>query len=349
MQAQTRPAELDDATLAFAEHVFHAARIGDRVRLGHLLGHLPEGGYGAEGSTYQQYVIQPMVTLSALLVEEITGRDVMTRGLPPHRRPAVEVMPAAQAAVLRALELDDTAPEAYARLGEIKYVWQWDWTGAGEAFERALELGPNNDTVLNKYAAFLAFQGRFDEAIEMQRRAVELDPLSSRALRELGWTYWYARRYDEGVRWLRKTIELSPNDYPAHLYLSWNYGQMGQPAEAVAALERAAEIHPAPYDDPYHLTVATWVYQGAGQTGRAEAALARMLALRRHGYVPPVLMAVAYVSVGDHDRAFEWIERACEVHDPQLPVLGVAPPLDDLRSDPRFDDLLRRTNAPGPD
>jgi serine/threonine protein kinase/tetratricopeptide (TPR) repeat protein len=260
-------------------------------------------------------------------------------------RPPSEVMPQARAAVLRALELDDGLAAAQVALGPIK-EWDSDWPGAEAEYRRALELSPNHEYALRSYGLWLVGAGRFDEGIAMLQRAVQLNPLNLLPLNHLGWAYFYARRYDEGIEHLLNVIELYPKSYDAHFHLSWNYWGKGLYAEAVDEVERAGEQHPDPHEDPFYLAVLAFFYGQAGRAQQATDTLERVLELRDQSYVPPVLVAVAYLAIDDSERAIEWLERGCEVGGPHVGIININPVFDPLRSDPRFQDILRRMYLP---
>jgi tetratricopeptide (TPR) repeat protein len=263
-------------------------------------------------------------------------------------RPPTEVLPRAHAAVLRALELDPDLADAYVQLSRIIALWEWDWKGAEAGLLRALELSPNNVLAIHSYAGFLVSTGRVEEALAVEQRAQGLDPLGSKGMtRHPGWLLWYARRYDEAIAYLLETIEADPDNYVSHLYLSWNYWGKGLHTMAVETLEHAGRIYPAaPRYDPNYVACLAFAQGSAGRSTHASATIRQLLELRKRTYVPPMLVAIAYTGVGDTEHAIEWIERAYEVRDPHLLSIKMSPALDPLRSDPRFQDILRRMNFP---
>jgi tetratricopeptide (TPR) repeat protein len=249
--------------------------------------------------------------------------------------------------VLRALELDSDSADAHVQLGKIIALWEWDWKGAEAELLRALELSPNNVLAINSYAGFLVSTGRVEEALAVEQKAQELDPLGSKGLaRHPGWLLWYARRYDEAIAYLLETIEADPDDYVSHLYLSMNDWGKGLHAEAIATLERAGELHDAPDNDPYFLGCLAFAQGSAGRSKEASLTLQRLLDLRSEKYVAPWWVAIACLGLNETDRAIEWLERAYEARDPNVFFIKMNPAVDALRSDPRFQDILRRMNFP---
>jgi serine/threonine protein kinase/tetratricopeptide (TPR) repeat protein len=274
------------------------------------------------------------------------GLSQALRGLTFRYRPPIDVMPRARTAALRALELDSDLAEAHEQLGNVKFYWEWDWKGTETEFERALALNSNSASLLTSYAASLVCLGRLEEAVALQQRAVQLDPVSARPLRNLGWVFGYARRYEDAIGHLLEVIELYPNDVLTHFYLAWNYWGIGLQSEALASLDRVEEIYPAHGDDPFYIAVLAFTQGSTGKSREAEETLQRLLEMRKRQYVPPWLVAVAYAGIGDKDRAIVWLERAYETRDVHLLTSGTNPALDSLRTDPRFQDILRRINLP---
>jgi len=274
------------------------------------------------------------------------GLSISLRHLAHRYRPSSEVMPQAYEAVLKALERDNDLPSAYSALGTLKYWWQWDWQGAEAAFQRALDLDPNDVSVLGGYSQFLAVAGRGDEAVALRRRACELGPLSSNTLGGTGIITYFTRRYDEGIDHLRKTLELFPNDPQARWALSFNLAGAGRYAEAKAAIERVGELHPSPDEDPQFLYSLTWILNASGHTERAREAFQRLVDVSRDRHVPKTYLAYAACAMGDYNGAIEYLEAAVEERDTQLVFGCAAPLLDPLREDPRFQEILRRVNFP---
>ncbi len=137
----------------------------------------------------------------------------------------VEAQVKSKAMARRALEIDPNLPEAYTSLGVVKHAYDWDWTGASEAYLRAIELNPSFATAYHWYALHLAGLGRFEQALDEMRRARALDPLSLIINTELGRVLYTARRYDEAIEQLEDTLDLNPDFVPARIWLSLVYLQ----------------------------------------------------------------------------------------------------------------------------
>lgn len=252
--------------------------------------------------------------------------------------PPDEMMPKAKAAALKALQIDPNLAEAHASLAEILHDYDWDYAGALREIDRAIELNPNYATAHQWRAEFLSAQGRHEEAIAEAKRALELDPLSMIINRILGDAYLQARRYDEAITQSRKAIEIDPNFPSAHLVLGRSYGAKGQYSEAVAEFvkmtelvgmgEASREMHNA--------------YANGGWNGYLRYVAENPPTKATAGYKLAYPVAASFAELGEKDEAFAWLEKAYQQRDYQLTLLRVSPEMDNLRSDPRFTDLLRR-------
>jgi tetratricopeptide (TPR) repeat protein len=252
--------------------------------------------------------------------------------------PAREAFPKAEAAALRALEMDDRIAEAHAALGVIRYEYNWDWEGADREFKRAIELNPNYATAHQWYGGYLISTGRFDEGIREIRRAQELDPLSPIINASVGWFHYFARRYDEAIEEGRKALRLESNSGIAHYFLAQAYTEKGMYDEAIAELHKSLNLSP----DADTLALLVRAYALAGDKVKAQKTLDEINLMAKRAYVPPFTLGVAYMGIGDNDRALDWLEKALEERSPNLVGLKTEPAFDDLRSDPRFKELMRR-------
>jgi TolB-like protein/Tfp pilus assembly protein PilF len=252
--------------------------------------------------------------------------------------PPNETMPKAKAAALKALQIDPNLAEAHASLAEILHDYDWDYAGALREIDRAIELNPNYATAHQWRAEFLSAQGRHEEAIAEAKRALELDPLSMIINRILGEMYFHARRYDEAIAQFRKTIEIEPNFPSAHLMLGRGYGAKGQYSEAVAEFikmaelvgrgEASREMHDA--------------YANGGWNGYLRYVAENGTTKTTTGYRQAYGVVASLAGLGEKDEAFAWLEKAYQQREYELTLLRVSPEMDNLRSDPRFVDLLRR-------
>jgi serine/threonine-protein kinase len=266
--------------------------------------------------------------------------------------PARERYPKAKAAAQKALEIDGTLGEAHASLAAIKNWYDFDWPGAEIEFRRAIELSSNYPTAHHWYGEFLANLGRFDESIAEYQRALDIDPLSLAISSDLGMVYYQARQYDRAVEHLKKVIEMDPNYVRSHFYLAYVYEEKGMFDEALTELEKANLLEG---DSPSELAKGKAAIRNAFRLSGARGYWRMRLDIvkdearrgkRLYFAGNSTNMAQLHARVGERDQAFEWFEKVYEDREPSLLWLKVAPDCDNLRSDPRFTDLLRRVNFP---
>jgi adenylate cyclase len=257
-------------------------------------------------------------------------------------RPPNETMPKAKAAALRALQIDSNLAEAHASLAQIVHDYDWDYAGALREIDRAIELNPNYATAHQWRAEFLSPLERHEEAIAEAKRALELDPLSIIVNRILGEVYLHARQYDEAITQFRKTIEIEPNFPSAHVMLARAYAAKGQYSEAVAGFIKTVELDGMLGTNRDISTEFRDAYAKGGWNGYLHQFAEIGKAETTSGYKTAYFVAATLAQLGEKDEAFAWLEKAYQERDYRLTQLKVAPELDNLRSDPRFTDLLRR-------
>ena len=252
--------------------------------------------------------------------------------------PQAEFMPKARAAALRALELDDSLPEAHAALALIVQDYDSDWQTAGKEYRRAIELNPNYATAHHWYAEHLAFLGRFDEALRESDRARQLDPLSLIIASDHGVILYYSRQYDRAIEQFRAVLDMDPGFSRAGM-MTQAYVEKGWFKEALAFMESRRRLAS---DGAWTWATLAYVYGRSGQPVQARRALMKLQELNRHQQIDPAPFVTAYVAMGDKDQAFAWLEKAYSQHSYALLTLKVDPSYDPLRSDPRFQELMRR-------
>ena len=248
-------------------------------------------------------------------------------------KPFVEL---ARQAAERAIKLDSTLAEAHAVLARIFVHFDWDAEASDRASRRALELDPTNPFVLHCYSLMLADQGRFEEALALADRALAQDPASVLANRDKAIILYLARRFEPCVEQCRKTVELDPYASSAYTYLGRAYAQLGRPEEAVEAY-----LTPLTFSEKKREMVDA-LRSAAHRGGLKEFWRLRLQYLLKEPHVPLATVAAGYVQIGDHDTAMVWLERMYAERGGWITGLKVHPTWDPLRSDPRFQDLLRR-------
>src|SRR3989475_1188337 len=254
--------------------------------------------------------------------------------------PPKEALPKAKAAAIKALELDSALGEAHNSLAFCLDIFEWDLYSAGKEFQRAIELNPNYATAHHWYAWHLSVMGRYDEAIAEMKKAENLDPLSLIIKADLAELLVIAHSYDESIRQSRKTIEMDPNFPLAHNQLGLAYLQKHMHDEAVAELQKAVQLSGG---SPTCIANLARAYVASGKRSEAVKLLGDLKNRSSPGY-PDSEIAVIYASLGDTDQAMNWLEKAYEKR--FNPSVLLRPGFDPLRSDPRFENLVRRIGLP---
>jgi TolB-like protein/cytochrome c-type biogenesis protein CcmH/NrfG len=257
--------------------------------------------------------------------------------------PPKEAMPRAEEAAKRALETDETLGEAHAALAKVRFWYSWDASGAEREYTRALQLDPSLAVTHFSYAEYLSWRGRFPESIAEIRRAQELDPLSLIINAGVGFAFYQARRYDQATDQLVKTVEMDTNFYPAHAFLARVHTKTGRSKEAITEFQTAIKLSGG---NARLVAELGYAYAVSQDRARARGVLSDLKNLSKEKYVPPYSIAIIYAGLGERDQAFQWLEKSYEERSGRMVELGVDPMLDSLRSDPRFQDLLRRVGLP---
>jgi TolB-like protein/tetratricopeptide (TPR) repeat protein len=257
--------------------------------------------------------------------------------------PSAEGMTRARQETQEALRLDESTAEAHAILGMILTEYDWDWAGAEQEFRRAIHDNANYAYAHKLYAEYLSYMGRFDEAIAEARIALELDPVSPVANAMLGTMYYTARRYDLALEQLRRTTERYPNHPLAYMVLGLTYGQKRLHSEAITALETALRLSG---NNSEYLAQLAGAYARAGQEEQARTMLGELERRSRAQYVSPFLYALVQTGLGEHRHALDRLEESFRARLWLMCVLNTEPIFDPLRSDPRFQKLLRRMQFP---
>ena len=256
-------------------------------------------------------------------------------GLPPK-----EIMPKAEAAATKALELDSTLAEAHAVLGLIRYEFDWDWAGAESEFKRAIELDPNYPTAHHWYSSLLSRFGRFDEALSESKRALELDPLSLVINENVGAILSSTGQFDKAIDQLKRALELDPNFSATHLDLGTTYARQGKYDEAIAEFRKVRELVGG---GPFGLANLGYCYARVGKKSAAVKILNELFEFSKHGYSVSAEIASIYYGLGDKEKGFEWAEKAYQEREVRLVFLAAVAVSDStLRSDQRLIALLNK-------
>lgn len=258
-----------------------------------------------------------------------------------HRMAIKENFEKSKAAATKALEIDETVPEAHRSLAMVLQFWDWDWAGAERHLKRALELNPNSADLHNEYGLYLARIGRGEEARRELDRALEIEPFVQRAGGFSGYGFYLTRNLGKAEEVSRIKLESEPNDTAARFILGQVHELKGMYPEAIAEHEKAW-LSGGNADQLGHLGHA---YAKAGNRAKAYEIIERLKRAEK-GYLHAYEIAFIYAGLGEKDQAFEWLDKAYQQRDKGLTFLKADHCLDPLRSDPRFQDLLRRLNFP---
>ena len=252
--------------------------------------------------------------------------------------PQNELMPKARTAALRALELDESLAEAHASLALIKENYDYDWPDAEKEFRRAIQLNPQYATAHQWYAEFLSWQGRFEEAFAESGQARQLDPLSLIIISDYASILYRSRQYDSALKQCQSVLELDPNYVHAQVLMIPSFLQLGRYDEAVDLINRWTARDEAPW---------MWAWKAAvyGRWGHAEEArqaLAKLKQVSGSRADRNAMWLQAYSGIGQKERFIELLQKAYAERSNAVVQIKVDPMYDPIRSDPRFEDLLRR-------
>jgi TolB-like protein/DNA-binding winged helix-turn-helix (wHTH) protein/Tfp pilus assembly protein PilF len=259
--------------------------------------------------------------------------------------PSATAYPNAKAAAQKAVTLDESLAEGHTSLAEILLSFEWDWPAAEKEFRRAIALNPNYSVAHHRYGWFLDYMGRREEALAEMKRAQELDPLSLIINTNVGSALYYRGEYDLAIKQWQNTLELDPTFPPLRWWLARGYFAKGLREDGLRQLELTAKLSNG---NPSLLAELGYSYAQSGKTSEARRILAELHQKEKEGYVPPYRIAALYSAVGEKDQAIKHLEEAYQEHDWAMLFLNLERNtfFKSLRSDPRFQALLRRMNFP---
>jgi serine/threonine protein kinase/tetratricopeptide (TPR) repeat protein len=256
--------------------------------------------------------------------------------------PSAEVAPKAKAAAQKALEIDDSLAEAHAALGVVRLFYEWDWAGAEHSCKRAIELNPNWARGHAAWSDWLTAMGRLEEAIDEARLAVELDPLSASLNAYLGCKIGWRGDYDRALEQLQKALELDPNDVFTNMQLVLNYSRNAMYEEALATCRKVVSLYG---NSPLSRAFSSLILAMAGKTDEAQKILSELKGYRNLDSSSLFYLAETCSVMGEKMEAFEFLEVAYQQRGSLLIFLNVIP-FRNIRTDPRYADLLRRMRLP---
>ena len=290
-----------------------------------------ENGKKAIGYYQQAIAVDPNSALAYAKLSLVYSGFINVNALDPK-----EFTPKAEMAARKALELDDSLAEAHLAMAHVHH-YAWDWAAAEREHRRAIELNPNLAAAHHAYMFYLTVQGRNDEALAEGKRARELDPLSLRTGTTAVYEQLLGLQFDQAIQEAKKLLERDQSNPDLHALLAYTYAKNRQYPQAIAAYQEAIKLGDESRDTQVFLGEA---YAKAGEPEKSRAILKRLETGKE--YISPAVLSIIYTVLGEREQAFALLERAYSTHDQQLIWLGIESNFDPLRSDPRFQDLMRR-------
>jgi tetratricopeptide (TPR) repeat protein len=256
--------------------------------------------------------------------------------------PPGETFPRAKAAALKALEIDDSLAEAHAVLGRVRIFYEWDWSGAEQVCKKAIALNPNYAWGHSIWSDWLFTMGRLEEGIAEERIAVELDPLSAGLNAKLGVKLSAGGDYDGALEQLQKALEFDPNLLFANYGLALTYARKGMYEEGLATCQKVTLCG----GDPFGRALSCLVLAMAGKTAEAQKILSELKGHRKLDSWSVILLAQTCSVMGMIMETFELLELAYQERAVWLVPLAGYRNFSNIRTDPRYADLLRRMGLP---
>ncbi|HZP16368.1 MAG TPA: tetratricopeptide repeat protein, partial [Terriglobales bacterium] len=254
--------------------------------------------------------------------------------------PPREAMERAESAGRKALELDDSLPEAHNTMAAVYFAGKWDWANADAESRRALDLNPNYAEARHLHAYILMAMGRPEEALQEQKRSTELEPFARPWA--LGYVLIRLRRFDEAISELRLRAQAERGDSTVHFMLSDAYWFKGMWKESAEETEQACLLK----GDQKCVSGIKHAFESRGKQGVAEWLLRDTKAQSRKGHISPWLLAGAYAQAGRKEEALRSLEAAYRERSPKLVFLQNAPNFDSLHSDPRYQAIVKKMGLP---
>jgi len=253
--------------------------------------------------------------------------------------PYSEAFPLQRSEAQKAIALDDSRPEPHLDLALAAINQNWDWQTENKELKRALEINANASTVHWTYAYLLSRLGHANQAIAESRIAEQLDPVSSRSFMNAAFVYYFGRQYDIALEKMQAAAALHGDAAEILFPLGDIYVEKGLYDQGIEEFKKLGEV-------PHALGHLGNAYARQGRTADARAILPKLKAHIDKTGVGRYEIALVYAALGDKDSAFQWLEQAYQTRDKGLTYLKVDPCLDSLRSDPRFDSLIKRVGFP---
>lgn len=263
--------------------------------------------------------------------------------------PPKDVFPKAKMAAEKSLRIDENLAAGHISMASVKLFYDWDWAGAKDeaqrakdlntAYAAAIEVNTNYDDDHHFYCEALDTLGDPEDSIAEMQRALNLDPLSLVINMEMGWSLYIDHKYDEAITQCLKVTEMDPTFVPAYACLAQAYDQKRMYNEAIAKMLKARSLQG---DDPVVLMELGCAYALDGQKGEAQKIIDTLKEKSSREYIDSALIGLVYIALGKKDDAFNWLSKAFDARSAWMIWLKVDPHFDPVRSDPRFNELMKR-------
>lgn len=262
--------------------------------------------------------------------------------------PPREAMPKAEKAARKSLELDSSLTEAHTALALVNHHYHWRWAEAEENYRRAIELNPANPAAHLWYSWLLLALNRRQDAFaqieETMRIAQETDPRRLVAVHATrAFAYYFGREFERAAQECEKALQLDPTHFMLHYILGRSYMRLGNSRKAIEQLKAASG---EPGEIPLVDAALGLAYAVSGQKEQTQKMAEQFKKVFSKRYIPPTYFGMLYAGLGDRDRAIAWLEKALAERADGLTWLAVEPMLDDMRSDPRFQELVKKIGLP---
>jgi tetratricopeptide (TPR) repeat protein len=253
---------------------------------------------------------------------------------------AAEAMPKARATAEKAIQLDDSSAEAHTSLAVFRIFYEFDWAGAESEFRRAFRLNSNYAYAHDQFCVALALQGRLNESLAEGKRAVELDPLSAEIQLDTTSALAWQGKYQAAMEQANTAFDLDQNFYLPRFTYGWIDIEGGRLSDAIPELRRASAMESPTWVAAW----LGYTYGVSGDRARASATIEQLNHQSLQGNVPPFNLAIIYLGMGDRGRALDYLERAYAAHSQLIVWLKMDRIFDPLRSEPRFIALMKKVH-----
>jgi hypothetical protein len=254
--------------------------------------------------------------------------------------PPEAVMPQAEAAARKALELDDLNAEAHNSMAAIQLFYRWDWRAADRESARALELNPNFAEGHHLRSYVLRSLNRTDEAVQEEKRTMELDPFAKPFV--LGFALIRARQFGAALNEARIRSDAQPNNASLHQLLSYAYFFKGMEKESEEESERYLQLA----GEKDRLAEQVQAYRRGGLPLVRARNVDWLKRTAAKEYVSPSDFADAYAELRRKEETIRYLERSYRERSPHLVFLQSDPNFDFLHSDQRYRAIVIKMGLP---